>query len=73
VHVQDQEAIPPVSDHARQREQPGSDPAREVRLGIKKVLSCEQEGAFYGQEGASWNQEGACSRLRAVFSGTQSG
>jgi hypothetical protein len=37
-------------DHAR------SDPARKVRFGIKKVLSCEQEeatmpaGAFYGQE-----------------------
>jgi hypothetical protein len=50
------------------REQPASDPARKVRFGIKKVLSCEQEeatmpaGAFYGQEatmpaGAFYGQE----------------
>jgi hypothetical protein len=28
---------------SKKREYPGSDPAREVRLGIKKVLSYEQE------------------------------
>jgi hypothetical protein len=28
---------------SKKREQPVSDSAREVRLGIKKVLSCEQE------------------------------
>ncbi len=32
------------------REQPDSDAARQVRFGIKKVLSCEQEGAFWDQE-----------------------
>jgi hypothetical protein len=41
---------------SKKREQPASDPARKVRFGIKKVLSCEQEEAI-PPAGASWNQE----------------